>query len=35
VANAVDAVPALWSGPRRTRDAAIAPIRPARGRPPK
>jgi len=35
VANAVDAVPALWSGRRRTGDAAIGPIRPARGRPPK
>jgi hypothetical protein len=35
VASAVDAVPALWSGPRRRRDPAVAPIRPARGRPPK
>jgi hypothetical protein len=35
VAAAVDAVPALWSGPRRHNDPAIAPIRPARGRPPK
>jgi hypothetical protein len=35
VAAAVDAVPALWSGPRRHRAPAIAPIRPARGRPPK
>ncbi len=35
VAAAVDAVPALWSGPRRRRMPAIAPIRPARGRPPK
>ena len=35
VANAVDAVPALWSGPRRSGGKAIAPIRPARGRPPK
>jgi hypothetical protein len=34
VAAAVDAVPALWSGPRRYRTEAIAPIRPARGRPP-
>jgi hypothetical protein len=34
VAAAVDAVPALWSGPRR-RAHAIAPIRPALGRPPK
>jgi hypothetical protein len=35
VAAAVDAVPALWSGPRRYRAAAIPPIRPPRGRPPK
>jgi hypothetical protein len=28
VASAVDAVPALWSGPRRTGIAPIAPIRP-------
>jgi hypothetical protein len=38
VADAVDAVPALWSGPRRRGDRgdrAIAPIRPSRGRPPK
>ncbi len=35
VAAAVDAVPALWSGPRRRRAAAIAPIRPGRGRPPR
>jgi hypothetical protein len=28
VAKAVDAVPALWSGPRRTKVAPIAPIRP-------
>jgi hypothetical protein len=35
VAAAVDAVPALWSGPRRSQARAIAPIRPARGRPPK
>ena len=28
VAAAVDAVPAMWSGPRRHRVAAIAPIRP-------
>ena len=34
VAAAVDAVPALWSGPRRRRAPAIAPIRPGRGRPP-
>jgi hypothetical protein len=35
VAAAVDAVPALWSGPRRRRTPAIAPIRPPLGRPPK
>ncbi len=35
LAAAIDAVPALWSGPRRRRQAAIAPIRPAAGRPPK
>src|SRR6478672_5563518 len=35
VAAAVDSVPALWSGPRRHTTAPIAPIRPARGRPPK
>jgi hypothetical protein len=35
VAAAVDAVPALWSGPRRHGDPAIAPIRPRLGRPPK
>jgi hypothetical protein len=34
VAAAVDAVPALWSGPRRRRVPAIAPIRPPLGRPP-
>ena len=34
VAAAVDAVPALWSGPRRHRTQAIPPIRPGRGRPP-
>lgn len=33
VAAAVDAVPALWSGPRRHHGPAIAPIRPPRGRP--
>ena len=33
VAAAVDAVPALWSGPRRRRAPAIAPIRPPLGRP--
>jgi hypothetical protein len=35
VAFAVDAVPALWSGPRRHGTAAIAPLRPPPGRPPK
>ena len=35
VAAAVDAVPAMWSGPRRHRVTAIAPIRPPTGRPPK
>jgi hypothetical protein len=34
VAAAVDAVPALWSGPRRHPTPAIPPIRPAQGRPP-
>jgi hypothetical protein len=34
VATAVDAVPAMWSGPRRDRVAAIAPLRPPPGRPP-
>ncbi len=35
VAAAVDAVPALWSGPRRHPIAPIPPIRPSTGRPPK
>jgi len=35
VAAAVDAVPALWSGPRHHGGPAIAPIRPPLGRPPK
>jgi hypothetical protein len=35
VAAAVDAVPALWSGPRRHGDPAIPPIRPPLGRPPR
>jgi len=35
VAAAVDAVPAMWSGPRRSGGTAIAPIRPAPGRPPQ
>jgi hypothetical protein len=34
LAAAVDAVPALWSGPRRRRAPAIPPIRPTLGRPP-
>jgi len=34
VASAVDAVPALWSGPRRHPSEPIAPIRPPYGRPP-
>ena len=34
IAEAVDAVPALWSGPRRLPGAPIAPIRPPTGRPP-
>jgi len=35
VAASVDAVPALWSGPRRHPSTPIAPIRPAPGKPPK
>jgi hypothetical protein len=35
VAAAVDAVPALWSGPRYHLIPPIPPIRPGRGRPPK
>jgi hypothetical protein len=35
VAAAVDAVPAMWSGPRRHKAAPIAPLRPLPGRPPK
>jgi hypothetical protein len=35
VAFAVDAVPALWSGPRLHPTPAIPPIRPPLGRPPK
>jgi hypothetical protein len=35
LAFAVDAVPALWSGPRRYRPAPIPPLRPPLGRPPK
>ncbi len=35
IAYAIDAVPALWSGPRRYKDwKPIAPVRPALGRPP-
>jgi hypothetical protein len=35
IAYAVDAVPALWSGPRRHKNwPAIPPIRPPEGRPP-
>ena len=33
LADALDAVPALWSGPRRHGGPAIAPIRPPLGRP--
>src|SRR5258708_9338725 len=35
IAYAVDAVPGLWSGPRRWPYKPIPPIRPAAGRPPK
>jgi hypothetical protein len=35
VAFALDAVPALWSGPRRHDVPAVAPIRPPPGRPPR
>ncbi len=35
IAYAVDAVPALWSGPRRHDEPPIPPIRPATGRMPK
>jgi hypothetical protein len=31
----IDVVPALWSGPRRTHDPAVPPIRPQQGRPPR
>ncbi|HTA10612.1 MAG TPA: hypothetical protein VK836_18965 [Streptosporangiaceae bacterium] len=34
IARAVDAVPALWSGPRRHERKAIPPLRPPTGRPP-
>jgi hypothetical protein len=35
VARAVDAVPALWSGPRRLPIDPIPPFRPSIGRPPR
>jgi hypothetical protein len=35
VAAALDAVPGLWSGPRRPPTEPIAPLRPPPGRPPK
>jgi hypothetical protein len=35
IAYAIDAVPALWSGPRRRAHEPIAPLRPAAGKPPK
>jgi len=35
IAAAVDAVPALWSGPRHHPQSPIAPIRPSLGQPPK
>jgi hypothetical protein len=34
IARALDAVPAMWSGPRRHPDPVIPPVRPGRGRPP-
>jgi hypothetical protein len=34
IAAAIDAVPALWSGPRHSAGPAIRPIRPPLGRPP-
>jgi hypothetical protein len=34
IASALDAVPAMWSGPRRHPDPVIPPIRPGAGRPP-
>jgi hypothetical protein len=34
IAFAIDAVPALWSGPRRHRGPSIPPLRPPLGRPP-
>jgi hypothetical protein len=35
IAEAIDAVPGLWSGPRRQPQKQIPPYRPAAGRPPK
>jgi hypothetical protein len=35
LAEAVDAVPALWSGPRRFQARPIPPIRPPLGKPPR
>ena len=35
LAEAIDAPPALWSGPRRHATVAMPPIRPGRGRPPR
>ncbi len=35
IAYAIDAVPALWSGPRRWPVTQIPPVRPAAGKPPK
>jgi hypothetical protein len=35
LASRLDVVPALWSGPRRTGDPAIPPMRPREGHPPK
>jgi hypothetical protein len=34
LASQLDVVPALWSGPRRTGDPPIPPIRPRQGHPP-
>jgi hypothetical protein len=34
IANALDVVPAMWSGPRRHAQPPIPPIRPSLGRPP-
>jgi hypothetical protein len=35
VAETLDVVPALWSGPRRNRTPPISPVRPQSGHPPK